>query len=528
MMIMKELSKTRSLCPECLKTLDATIFEEDNKVFITKTCPEHGECTEVYWEDAEMYKKAQKWARDGKGISNPNIEMTKECPGSCGLCKNHKSHTCLGNVVITNRCDLACWYCFFFASKMGYVYEPTKDQIRAMLKNMRGEGPVGCKAVQFTGGNPEVREDLIDIIKIAKEEGYRHIQPNINGTYKLWKDPEFAKQMKEAGANTIYLSFDGTNPKTNPKNHWEVPFAIENCRKVKLGITLVPTVIKGTNDQDVGNIVKFGLNNIDIVRAINFQPVSLVGRISKADREKMRITIPTLIKNIEKQTDGMIVKEDWYPIPIVSGVTRIVEALFGKPQYQLSSHFACGMSTFVYKQGDEVIPFPRFVDVEGLMTYFNEKADQIESGQNRLLTGAKIAASLGKYIDKDKQPKDLNLSKIFADIILNKGSYASMRVLMHKIQMMGIMHFQDLYNYDIERTKRCVIHYAQPDGTIVPFCAFNVIPEWYRDKVQRKYSISIPEWEAKTGKKLDEILYKRDVKKLEADPIYKKAYQGFI
>jgi len=216
---MQEIQKTQSLCPECLKVLDAVIFEEDGKVFIKKTCPEHGEFSEVYWEDYEMYQKASKWAADGKGIENPNCELSTNCPSNCGLCKMHKSHTCLGNIVVTNRCDLACWYCFFFASKMGYVYEPTQEQIRMMLRKMKQEKPVGCNAIQFTGGNPEVREDFIDVIKIAKEEGYDHIQPNMNGTHRLWRDPTYVKQMKQAGANTIYLSFDGTTPKTNPKNH---------------------------------------------------------------------------------------------------------------------------------------------------------------------------------------------------------------------------------------------------------------------------------------------------------------------
>ncbi|MBU3904652.1 MAG: radical SAM protein [Nanoarchaeota archaeon] len=525
---MKELSKTTSLCPDCLKILDATIFEEDNKVFIKKTCPEHGEVVEVYWENAEMYKKASKWAADGRGIDNPNIELKNECPKNCGLCEMHKSHTALGNIVVTNRCDLACWYCFFFASKMGYVYEPTQDQIREMLRNMRKEKPVRCNAVQFTGGNPEVREDFIDIIKIAKEEGYDHIQPNVNGTHRMWKDLQFVKDMQSAGAHITYLSFDGTNPKTNPKNHWEVPHILKNCKEAKMRVVLVPTVIKGVNDHDVGNIIKFGLKNIDVVRAINFQPVSLVGRMPREERQKNRITIPKVVKNIEEQTDGMIVKDDWYPIPVTVGISRIVGALRGRSTYQLTPHFACGMSTFVYKDGDKVVPLPRFIDVDGLMVYLNEKADQIENGANKMLISGKILAKLPSFVDKDQKPKDFEVLKIFKDIIVNKGGYGSLRPLMHNIQMYGMMHFQDLYNYDIERTKRCVVHYAQPDGTIVPFCAFNVIPSLYRDKVQKQFSISIEEWEAKNGKKLIDGMYKRDQAKLEADPLYKKAYEGFI
>ena len=147
---MKIIAKTRTLCPECLKVIDGTIFEENNKIFIEKTCSDHGTFKEVYWEDAEMYYKAKKWAADGKGILNPNTNISKGCPMDCGLCSMHKSHTALGNIVVTNRCDLTCWYCFFYAQKMGYVYEPTLDQIRQMLRNMKNEKPVGCVAVQFS------------------------------------------------------------------------------------------------------------------------------------------------------------------------------------------------------------------------------------------------------------------------------------------------------------------------------------------------------------------------------------------
>ncbi len=523
-----ELRKTTSLCPECLKILKASIFEEDGKVFIKKECSEHGEVVEVYWEDAEMYKKASKWTTDGKGINNPNVELEKECPKNCGLCSMHKSHTALGNIVVTNRCDLSCWYCFFYAQKMGYLYEPSLDQIRMMLKKMKEEKPVGCNAVQFTGGNPEVREDFLEIVKMAKEEGYDHIQPNMNGTHKLWKDPQYAKDLREAGANVVYLSFDGTNPKTNPKNHWEVPHIIKNCKEANLKVVLVPTVIKGVNDHDVGNIIKFAIKNNDIVRVVNFQPVSLVGRMPKEERQKSRITIPQVIKNIEKQTDGMIKKEDWYPIPITTAITRIVEALRGKPTYQLSSHFACGMSTFVYNDGAKITPLPRFLDVDGLMTYLNEKADEIEAGKNKMVIAAKIVAKIGTFINDEKKPKDFKLRQIFKKILLDKSDYNALGELMNNIQMYGMMHFQDLYNYDIERTKRCVIHYAQPDGSIVPFCAFNVIPSLYRDKVQKKYSMTIEEWEKKTGTKLSDLRYVRDQVKLEADPLYKSTYEGFI
>jgi len=527
MIYMNVIKQTQSLCPECLKVLQATIFEENNKVWIKKECPEHGEFLDLYWGDYDMYKKAMGFFHDGKEIQNPNTELKRSCPMDCGLCNQHTSHTALGNIVVTNRCDLQCFYCFFFAKKMGYVYEPSLDQIRMMLRKMKEEKPVPAKAVQLTGGNPEVREDLIDIIKIAKEEGYDHVQLNINGTHKLAWDLEWAKKVREAGVNTIYLSFDGTNPKTNPKNHWEIPKILDNSRKADIGIVLVPTVINTINDNDVGNILKFGIKNIDVVRGVNYQPVSLVGRITKADVKKFRITIPDVIKKIEEQTNGMVAKEDWYPVPTVTPMTHYFEALTNMPKYELTAHPVCGMATYLFLDGDKVVPINRFLDVEGFLEFLEELSNQAKGITGKVYTTLKIITKLNSFVDKDKQPKDLKFAKIMYNV-LRYGDYNALRILHHKSLFVGMMHFMDLWNYDIERVKKCCIHYAQPDGRIVPFCAFNVIPQWYRDEIQEKYSVSIPEWEKKTKKSLESELYKRNVKELEADPLYKKTYDGFI
>ncbi|MFH1229476.1 MAG: radical SAM protein [Candidatus Aenigmatarchaeota archaeon] len=507
---MKVLKETQSLCPDCLKFLKATIFEDENKIWIKKNCPEHGEFLDLYWGDASMYTKAMGFYHDGKGIENPNVELKEACPKNCGLCKMHTSHTALGNIVVTNRCDLQCFYCFFYAKAMGYVYEPTQDQIRMMLRKMREEKPIKCNAVQLTGGEPTMRKDIVEIIKIAKGEGYDHIQLNTNGI-GISKSMELAKKVREAGVNTIYLSFDGTTAKTNPKNHWEIPKIIENCKQAGIGIVLVPTVINTVNDNDVGNILNFRIKNIDVVRGINYQPVSLVGRITKADVKKFRITVPDVIKKLEEQTNGAIAKSDWYPVPTVAPITHFFESVTGKPQYELTSHPACGMATYLFLDGDKIVPLPRFFDVEGFLKLLEELAPKAKGRSGKVLTSLKLLTKLNSFVDKERQPKDLKIANILFNI-LKKGDYKSLGKLHHKSLFVGMMHFMDLYNYDIERVKKCCIHYAQPDGRIVPFCAFNVIPQWYRDGIQEKYSLSIPEWEKKTGKKLEDDLHKRESK----------------
>ncbi|MFH1821286.1 MAG: tetraether lipid synthase Tes [Methanobacteriota archaeon] len=516
---MKELTKTGSICPECLKIIPATVFERDGKVWMKKACEQHGEFEDLYLGSYDWYMRAERYARDGKGVQNPQV--TKEspsCPKDCGLCRMHCSHTALANIVLTNRCDLTCWYCFFYSGRVGYVYEPKFEEIEEMVKILKAERPIPCNAVQLTGGEPCLREDLVEIIKMVKSHGIDHIQLNTNGI-RLSQDPGLVERVRAAGANTIYLSFDGVSEKTNPKNHWEVPQLIENCRKADMGIVLVPTVINSVNDHEVGDILKFGFKNNDIVRGVNFQPVSLVGMMPREERERYRITIPDLMKRLEEQTDGAISMRDFFPVPTAMILSEFIESLVKKQMYDLSSHFACGAATYVFNDNGKILPLTHFVDVEGFLEYLREKSQELQAGKSKMLVGAKLLYNIGKFIDKKKKPKGLDVDKIIFNALI-KHEYNAIGQFHMKSLFIGIMHFMDLYNYDIERVKRCCIHYVMNNKRIIPFCAFNVIPEWYRDKNQAAQGLSFEEWEKKTGRSLKDDLYKRDAEKLKQSEAY--------
>ena len=506
------IRKTMSICPECMKILPADVFERDGKVFMSKICPTHGEVEELYFGSYEMYTKFSTYWTDGKGALSPNVPIDKcACPTNCGLCSNHLSHTGLGNMIITNRCDLTCWYCFFYVKKGlegAYVYEPTMEQMTAMIRTLRAQRPVPGNSMQITGGEPTLREDLVDIVEMIKREGISHIQLNTNGI-NIALNTDLALKLREAGVSNLYLSFDGVTPKTNPKNHWEAPYTIENCRKAHLGVVLVPTVIKSINDHELGDILRFAQTNIDTVRAISYQPVSLTGRMSKKEREKYRITIPDCIERIEEQTNGEVTKDDWFPVPTCSPVTHFIEAFTKKPQYELSIHFACGAGTYVFEDADtkKLVPITKFVDIRGLLEFLEEKTEELESGANRYVIAARFLSKINGFVNKEKQPKGLSLAKLLTSALL-KHDYSSVGQFHLNSMFLGMMHFQDKYNQDEERLQRCDIHYVTPDMRIIPFCSFNVIPEWYRDRIQQKYGMPIEEWEKKTGEKLEQRLYR--------------------
>jgi len=161
---MKVLEKTASICPACfqkgnIKKIDAEIVEENGKVYISKTCKEHGFFKDIYFSDAELYKKWIKHTVTGTVAPDVKTKVFDEP----ALYDEHKSQSVLTNLLVTNRCDLRCNYCFMNAGASGKVYEPTLDQIRELMVQARNERPMGSKALQITGGEPTILEDLLDI-----------------------------------------------------------------------------------------------------------------------------------------------------------------------------------------------------------------------------------------------------------------------------------------------------------------------------------------------------------------------------
>ena len=359
------------------------------------------------------------------------------------------------------------------------------------MQVLRDEKPVPTPAVQFSGGEPTMRDDLVDIVKKAKELGFPQVQIATNGV-KLAKKPKLARELKDAGLDTVYLHFDGVTSDTNPflAIHTKT---LENLRKTGLGTVLVPTVIRGRNDHQLGDIIRFAIENIAFVRGVNFQPIAFTGAASDEDLQNARITIPDVLARVDSQTNGIIRKDDFYPVPCVLPFSDLVEAYTGRPQVRFTAHQHCGAATYVFVQKEGVVPVNRMVDVESFFESIEIIAGTIRKGgtinkYKALLEGIK---GLHSSVKKGEQGNTAEFWKLIGKTLIGQN-FDALRDFHWNALFIGVMHFMDKYNYDIERVQRCCIHYATPDGKLIPFCTYNSGPV-YREQIWKKFA-------TKTGK----------------------------
>ncbi|MEM3423384.1 MAG: radical SAM protein, partial [Nitrososphaeria archaeon] len=314
----------------------------------------------------------------------------------------------------------------------------------------------------------------------------RHVEVNTNGV-RLARDIDYLKELIDAGVSTFYLSFDSLNREAYIKmkgaDLLDIKLkAIENLRSLgHESLVLVPTVVKGINDNEIGALIEFGVKNSDVVRCVNFQPVSFAGRIDTSKLLEYRITTSDVINNAEKQTNGKIKMEDWYPIPFVAPISDFLAGIKGSPQPTFTVHQNCGAATFLVidKEKNDYDPITKHADVEKFVQALSDAAETMSSGK---MTRGKIkAAAALRYVS-------LGTLSSLVRAFLSNGSYHSLGKFMRKIVMVGDMHFMDPYNFDLERVERCGIHYATPDGRIIPFCSMNTI---HRPKIEETFSVPL-------------------------------------
>jgi uncharacterized radical SAM superfamily Fe-S cluster-containing enzyme len=444
---------TRSICPECRRPIDAKVLLRGGKVYMHKRCPEHGEFEALVYGDADAYVRNARFNKPGTIPLAFTTEVRNGCPHDCGLCPEHQQHVCLGIIEVNSACNMDCPLCFADAGPGFNLTLPEVEDILDHLVETEGSPEV----VQFSGGEPSIHPQIIPMLRAAKSRGIRHVMLNTNGK-RIARDDRFVAELAEERPS-IYFQFDGFSECTyealrgEPGILPEKLHALDRLAEIGCDVILVPAIERGVNEHEVGAIVRFGLDH-PAVRGINFQPAFHAGRHG-AHEALERMTIPDVVALIEKQTGGLFLKSDFVPVPCCFPT--------------------CNSVTYAFVDGDQILPLPRFLDVETHLDYItNRVIPDLGEELRQALEGLWSSSALP---GAEKAASQFALSCAACDLGTRDLGEIGKRMFMLMLQ-----DFMDPWTFNQKNVMKCCKECLLPGGLQVPFCAYNSVG--YREQAR--------------------------------------------
>ena len=425
------LDTTESLCPICLQVVEARVIVRDGAVYLSKECPDHGPAAICLWPDAEHYQWMNAFRLPFK---QPRAQISSKlgCPADCGLCSDHLRHPTLVEIEVTQQCNLRCPVCFVAA---GDAQADPDLQTLAGMFQAAGSGAGFRTSIQLTGGEPTVRRDLPEIVRLGRHAGFAAIEVNTNGVV-IGRDPAFLAGLAEAGISGIYLQFDGLTGAVYEQVRGvdllrDKLQAIENCRACGVQVVLAMTVIWGVNHDQIGRVLDFALQNQDVVVGVAFQPAFTSGRFDVVFEK--RLTMGDVIFMLAEQSSGLIEPYDLWPLG--------------------TSHPLCSSATTIVEENGVRFPLTRRITPEEYIRHFDPASPQ---------------------------------GSVFLDLAARR--FPNLKPGLSVV----VMNYMDAMNVDLKRLKECSMTVAMEDGRLIPFCAYQttalhgrrLYPVWGREPVR--------------------------------------------
>lgn len=444
---------TISLCPECLKRIDAKIVFEGTNVYMLKRCPEHGSSKILIADDIAYYKNIRNYNKPSETPYKFNTKTDYGCPYDCGLCPDHEQHSCLTIIEITDRCNLTCPTCYANSSPI-HGRHRTFEEVKTMLDTIV-ENEKEPDVVQISGGEPTLHPQFFEILDYAKTLPIKHIMVNTNGL-EIAKDFEFAKRLKSYTPDfEIYLQFDSFKAEAlvalrgaNLKRIREK--AIENINKLNLSTTLVVTVQKGLNDDEIGKIIDYALKQKG-VRGVTFQPTQIAGRLDHFDQKTDRVTLTEVRRKILEQTK-IFNPDDLIPVPCNP------DAL---------------VMGYVLKLSGENIPLTRYIN----------PTDLLDNGKNTIVYEQDEELHRKMFEIFSTGTSTENASSKLHNLLCCLPFVEAPNLSYDNLFRIIIMQFIDAHNFDVRAIKKSCVHIINKDNKIIPFETMNL---FYRDDKQKR------------------------------------------
>lgn len=443
-----------SLCSTCYRRIDAKIVFEDEKVFLLKRCSQHGFERVLLADDVDYYRRCREvFLKAPEMPDHYNTPIKHGCPYDCGLCPDHEQHSCLTLIELCDACNLNCPICYAQSGTHRNTYR-SFAQIEAMLDAVVSN-ELEPDVVQLSGGEPTLHPQFFEILDAAKRRPIRHLMVNTNGI-RIAQEESFAERLAEYMPKfELYLQFDSLERDalmqlrgadlTSIRRK-----ALEKLNRLNISTTLVVTVERGVNDQELGSIVDFALQQ-RCVRGVTFQPVQQAGRLEGYDPAVHRLTLTEVRRRILEQT-SVFRPEDLIPVPCHPDSLAMAYAMKTEakvlpltgmidPQVLING----GRNTIVYEQ-DETIR-------QHIFKLFATN----HSPQSQAKTLRELLCCLPQIL----VPKNLGYENLF-------------RIL--------IVQFIDAQGFDLRSIKKTCVHIAHPDGKrLIPFDTYNM---FYRDDLE--------------------------------------------
>lgn len=447
-------ANTKALCPVCRKIVNAGIVEKENKIYLKKMCETHGVSYALTCSDAGWYRESTAYVKPGQSPLGRSVTEYKGCPESCGLCPEHGQHTCLPVIEIQSRCDMDCPICL---KEFLEPFQLTVDQFRGILRRLN-RYEKDLNVINLSGGEPTLHPHFEDFLRIAAEENINQVTVSTNGL-QLLRSEKLRRLFKETGA-IASLQFDGFRPGVYEQLRGR-DFSAEKKEIIDLmeasGIrySLVVTAAMGVNDNEIKDIVDFFFKSNAV--SLMFQPATFTGKAGSSgfDPDKNRITIPDVVREIEKSE---FVKEgDFNPVPC--------------------SHYSCFAVSYYMKIEDgHFLSLKEFVGRENFANILTNRAYPGLDSEGYSVIREKIYQF---WSASDSSDADEHVLRRIREIFdgLNVSAFSSKRALDVGIESMKsifIHQFMDVFTLDIGRLVKCCNHYPLADGRILPMCAQNV------------------------------------------------------
>jgi uncharacterized radical SAM superfamily Fe-S cluster-containing enzyme len=441
--------QTTSLCEICLRLVPAKIEIRDNEVWYQKRCPQHGVQTTLVSTDAAYWKLCKDYIKPGDRPLTLQSRTEYGCPFDCGLCPDHEQHSCLALIEINEHCNLTCPVCFADSSP-ARSRQLSLATIESMLDTLiASEGQPDL--VQISGGEPTLHPDIFAILDAVRARPVRHVMINTNGV-RLAREPDFVAQLAEHRRGLeIYLQFDSMKRDAlmnlrgadlrGVRQH-----ALENLERHGISTTLVVTVKRGVNDDEIGAIVRHALE-WRCVRGVTFQPVQDAGRNESFDKERHRIVLSEIRERVIKES-GVFDGKDMIPLPCNPETISIAYGL---------------------RNGRTVIPVMSLLPREELI-----------ASLPNTVTFEKQPALLRKFMELfslSSGPE--NTGERMAELLCClPGVPVPPGISYENVFRVVIVQFMDRFNFCVGGVKRSCIHFVTPHGQIIPFDTYNL---FYRD-----------------------------------------------